>query len=166
MYLARDLGKKSRKEIGPRRSENLIHVFGKRSWNAPKVPFEITAFKKVNIRYNRCIFMARRASWSRNMCFVTSFILRHHPYVVTGQHFGKVSLSTNQPAIITTYAGNGVGGFSGDGGAAASAQLYSPSGVAVDVSGNVFISDYSNHRIRLVTKSTGLITTYAGNGGS
>ena len=32
MYLARDLGKKSRKEIGPRRSENLIHVFGKRSW--------------------------------------------------------------------------------------------------------------------------------------
>ena len=32
MYLARDLGKKSRKEIGPRRSQNLIHVFGKRSW--------------------------------------------------------------------------------------------------------------------------------------
>jgi hypothetical protein len=32
MYLARDLGKKSRKEIGPRRSENLIHVFGKKFW--------------------------------------------------------------------------------------------------------------------------------------
>ena len=32
MYLATDLGKKSRKEIGPRRTENQIHVFGKRSW--------------------------------------------------------------------------------------------------------------------------------------
>ena len=77
-----------------------------------------------------------------------------------------MSLSTNQPAVITTYAGNGVKGFSGDGGAASSAQLYYPCGVAVDVSGNVFIADYFNHRIRLVTKSTGLITTYAGNGGS
>ena len=36
--------------------------------SAPKVPFEITAFKKANIRYNRCIFMARRASWSKLFC--------------------------------------------------------------------------------------------------
>ena len=63
----------------------------------------------------------------------------------------------------TTIAGTGVSGFSGDGGAAVQARLNSPHGVAVDGSGNVFIADTNNHRIRRVD-SSGTITTIAGTG--
>ena len=65
--------------------------------------------------------------------------------------------------IITTVAGNGDYGFSGDGGPAASASLYFPTGVAVDASGNLFIADIYNSRIRKVSPN-GVITTVAGNG--
>jgi sugar lactone lactonase YvrE len=68
--------------------------------------------------------------------------------------------------IITTVAGDGSLGFSGDGGPATSASLSSPSGVAVDASGNLFIADFSNSRIRRVDAATGIITTVAGNGSS
>jgi sugar lactone lactonase YvrE len=73
---------------------------------------------------------------------------------------------TNLPnGIITTVAGNGYGapGYSGDGGAATNAQLYEPFGVAVDATGNLFIADTINWRIRKVG-SDGIITTVAGNG--
>ncbi len=63
---------------------------------------------------------------------------------------------------ITTLAGNGIQGFSGDGGPATSASLNEPKGVAVDSAGNVYIADTSNERIREV--SGGTITTVAGNG--
>ncbi len=66
--------------------------------------------------------------------------------------------------IITTVAGNGSNGFSGDGGPATSASLFNPVGVAVDGSGNLFIADVSNQRIRRVDGGTGIITTVAGNG--
>jgi hypothetical protein len=49
-------------------------------------------------------------------------------------------------------AGNGTSGYSGDGGPATSAQLYGPTGVAVDSTGNLFIADYENNRIRKVFK--------------
>jgi sugar lactone lactonase YvrE len=65
--------------------------------------------------------------------------------------------------IITTVAGTGISGFSGDGGAATLAQLSCPYGVAVDAAGNLFISDLLNNRIRKVDAS-GIITTMAGNG--
>ena len=55
---------------------------------------------------------------------------------------------------ITTIAGTGEYGFSGDGGPAAEAQLRRPSGVAVDGGGNLFIADTNNHRIRLLTLLT------------
>jgi len=64
---------------------------------------------------------------------------------------------------ITTVAGNGLGGFSGDGGPATSAQLGGPDGVAVDMSGNIFIADANNKRIRRVSPN-GSITTVAGTG--
>ncbi|HEX4999868.1 MAG TPA: hypothetical protein VFY29_16730 [Terriglobia bacterium] len=63
--------------------------------------------------------------------------------------------------VIRTVAGNGTGGFSGDGGAASAAQLRGPSAVAVDSKGNLFIADTLNGRIRRVTPD-GIITTIAG----
>jgi sugar lactone lactonase YvrE len=67
------------------------------------------------------------------------------------------------PGLISTAAGNGTQGFGGDGSPAAAAQLDSPSGVAVDAAGNLYISDSGNNRIRKV--SAGMISTVAGNGG-
>ena len=65
--------------------------------------------------------------------------------------------------IITTVAGNGTNGFSGDGGAATNAELYGPTGLAVDGLGNLFIADSNNGRIREV-RTNGIISTVAGNG--
>jgi uncharacterized protein (TIGR03437 family) len=64
--------------------------------------------------------------------------------------------------VITTVAGNGTAGFSGDNGPATSAQLYNPLSVTVDSAGNLYIADSGNARIRKV--SNGVITTVAGNG--
>ena len=64
--------------------------------------------------------------------------------------------------IITTFAGTGVAGYSGDGGQAASAQLSAPQDLAVDAPGNLYITDQS-YRIRKITPA-GVITTVAGNG--
>jgi sugar lactone lactonase YvrE len=66
--------------------------------------------------------------------------------------------------VITTVAGTGASGFSGDGGPATSASLSWPTGVAVDTSGNLFIADHRNHRIRMVDAATSVITTVAGAG--
>jgi len=63
---------------------------------------------------------------------------------------------------ITTVAGTGTAGYSGDGGQATSAQLSIPLGVAVDAQGSLYIADYANSRIRKV--SGGIITTVAGTG--
>jgi sugar lactone lactonase YvrE len=68
----------------------------------------------------------------------------------------------NTAGVITTVAGNGTGGFSGDGGPATSAQLYFPAAVAVDEAGNLFIADTRNERIRKVAPG-GVITTIARN---
>ncbi|HWQ32319.1 MAG TPA: BACON domain-containing carbohydrate-binding protein [Blastocatellia bacterium] len=66
--------------------------------------------------------------------------------------------------IITTIAGNGVAGFSGDGGPATQAQLNFPLGVAIDRDGSLYITEQNNHRVRKVTAATGVITTIAGSG--
>ncbi|MGC1436679.1 MAG: hypothetical protein WA847_12355 [Terriglobales bacterium] len=64
--------------------------------------------------------------------------------------------------VINTFAGNGTCGFSGDGGAATSAELCAPIGVAVTSKETVYIADEFNVRIRKV--ASGIITTYAGTG--
>ena len=80
----------------------------------------------------------------------------------SNQVIRKLVLATG---AISNYAGTPqTSGFSGDAGPATSATLYNPISVAVDPSGNVFISDNGNYRIREVAASTGHITTVAGNG--
>lgn len=65
--------------------------------------------------------------------------------------------------VITTYAGNGTAGYGADGGAATSAELYAPWGVAVDRVGNLYIADADNNHVRKVDRN-GNITTFAGTG--
>src|SRR5207248_2445068 len=65
--------------------------------------------------------------------------------------------------VITTVAGNGTAGFAGDGGPATSAQIGTPEGIAVDASGNLYIAEPNNARVRVVA-ANGTIGTFAGNG--
>jgi hypothetical protein len=88
----------------------------------------------------------------------------------TATFFGQ-AMTAN---YIYTIAGNGTGSYGGDDGAATSAQLNNPRGVDVDAQGNVYIADYTNHRVRFVPKTSGTyfgqsmtansIYTIAGNG--
>ena len=73
----------------------------------------------------------------------------------------EVNLTTG---IITTIAGNGTGGYSGDGDQATAAELNAPGGLALDSSGDLFIADSGNNVVREVNLNTGIITTVAGNG--
>ena len=66
--------------------------------------------------------------------------------------------------VITTVAGNGTDGYSGDNGPATAAELDDARGVAVDAAGDLFIADTGNNVIREVNHATGVITTVAGNG--
>ena len=66
--------------------------------------------------------------------------------------------------VISTEAGNGAVGFSGDGGPATDAQFFGPAGVAADSAGNLFIAETGNSRIRRVDAATGVVTTIAGTG--
>ncbi|MCU1321519.1 MAG: repeat containing protein [Acidobacteriaceae bacterium] len=67
-------------------------------------------------------------------------------------------------ATITTVAGNGTQGYSGDSGSATNASIDSPSGLAVDTLGNLYLADTHNHRIRKIAAATNVITTLAGIG--
>lgn len=94
----------------------------------------------------------------------------NHPFGVAVDGVGNVYIADNDnnvirkingSGVISTFAGNGTYGFTGDGGAATSANLAQPHGVAIDTNGNVFIADYYNSLIRKVNVS-GVITTFAG----
>jgi streptogramin lyase len=71
---------------------------------------------------------------------------------------------SNNAQIITTIAGNGTEGFAGDGKLATDANLWRPFGLAVDRTGNVYIADVENNKIRKINSNTGILTTIAGNG--
>jgi DNA-binding beta-propeller fold protein YncE len=73
----------------------------------------------------------------------------------------KVDMKTR---VITSVAGTGVQGFSGDGGPASKAQLNQPLGIQLDARGDLYICDVGNNRVRKVDAKTGVITTIAGNG--
>ncbi len=94
------------------------------------------------------------------------------PTYIRFDHSGNLYISDNSnnmlrkvntSGIITTIAGTGFAGYTGDGGAATNARLYSPSGMAVDLSGNVYLCDYGNNVVRKIT-AAGIISTFAGTG--
>ena len=66
--------------------------------------------------------------------------------------------------VVTTLAGNGTPGFSGDGGPANQAQLFEPHSIGFDRAGDLFICDVRNHRVRKVDMRRGIISTFAGTG--
>jgi DNA-binding beta-propeller fold protein YncE len=66
--------------------------------------------------------------------------------------------------VITTLAGCGEPGYSGDGGPATGARFNEPYGIAVDRSGNVYVADRHNHCVRRLEAASGIVTTFAGNG--
>jgi len=65
---------------------------------------------------------------------------------------------------VTTIAGNGTAGFSGDGGPATMASLNHPRDLELGPDGRLYVADTNNHRVRVIDLSTGIITTFAGNG--
>jgi Divergent InlB B-repeat domain/NHL repeat len=86
-------------------------------------------------------------------------------YIADGTRDGHMRIRRVTPGgVITTVAGNGSQGYSGDGGPATSAQFKSLGGMATDAAGNLYLADNYNNRIRMVSAATGIITTVAGNG--
>jgi len=85
-------------------------------------------------------------------------------YIADLENYRIRKVDTN--GIISTVAGTGVAGFSGDGGPATAAQLRNSIGIAVDSLGNLYISDGGNARIRKVDGNSGVISTIAGTGSS
>ena len=77
----------------------------------------------------------------------------------SGRSVRKIDTATG---IISTFAGSGQRGFNGDGGLATATRLYRPQGVAVDGSGNLYIAEANNQRIRKVDAATGIVSTVAG----
>jgi uncharacterized protein (TIGR03437 family) len=87
--------------------------------------------------------------------------LKRNLYIAdTGNHRIR---KVNPDGIIATIVGTGIGAFAGDGGPAVMAELSSPAGLTIDESGNLYVADAGNHRIRRVG-ANGVITTVAGKG--
>ncbi len=89
---------------------------------------------------------------------------RHRNIYIADRANGMIRRVDALTGIITRVAGDGFSSFSGDGGSATTARLFFSSCVAIDSTGNVYIADYGNNRVRKVDASTGIITTIAGNG--
>lgn len=80
----------------------------------------------------------------------------------TGNH--KIRKGTGPNKTASTFAGNGIAGYGGDGGAAIEAQLNAPTGITIDTGGNILFSDSLNHRVRRINPINTKIATFAGNG--
>lgn len=105
------------------------------------------------------------ASISANIDSPTCIIFDRHGNMYFSDPGKNVVRRVSSTGIITTIAGTGTPGFSGDGGPAAAAMMYRPLHIAVDTFDNIYIADHNNNLIRKVD-ATGIITTVAGNGAS
>jgi sugar lactone lactonase YvrE len=83
---------------------------------------------------------------------------------IADSHNHRIREVSSATGTITTIAGTGAPGFSGDGGPATAAQLDLPTALALDASENLYVADSNNHRVRRITASAGAIATVAGNG--
>jgi sugar lactone lactonase YvrE len=100
---------------------------------------------------------------SLNMPHEIQFDARGHLYIAERDNhvIRRIDAKTR---VISTLAGTGVAGFSGDGGPASRAQLRQPHSIAVDANGRLLICDIGNHRIRKVDLASGTIDAFAGTG--
>ena len=102
---------------------------------------------------------AAELNWPANMA-----LDKNGNMYIADQFNNRIRKVDNSTGNISTVAGNGFAGYSGDGGSATAAEINLPSSLTLDDSGNIYISDYTNSRIRKVEASTGIIYTIAGNG--
>ena len=100
---------------------------------------------------------------SLNMPHEIQFDAAGHLYIVERDNHAVRRVDA-RTGVITTVAGTGVAGFSGDGGPAAAAQLNRPHSIVFDPEGRLLICDIGNHRMRRVDLATGRIETFAGTG--
>ncbi len=84
--------------------------------------------------------------------------------ILVAEQYSHVIRRINSSGIITTIAGNGVAGYSGDDGPAINASLSKPTGLFVDKNNNIYVAEYNNGTIRKIDAVTGIITTVAGTG--
>jgi sugar lactone lactonase YvrE len=105
--------------------------------------------------------LATAASLSLPNGIVVDAVGNYYVSESTGEVVVKVSAGTG---IMTIVAGNGTAGYAGDGGLATNAELNNPAGLAIDNNGNLLIADDNNDAVRKVDLTTGIITTFAGNG--
>jgi len=135
----------------------------------------ITLFKSIEAQYQAIYTIAGNATagYSGDLGRATSAQLNSPEGIAidaSGNQFiadnenNCIRKVTGNTGLISTIAGNGTAGFSGDGGQATSAQLNHPTGIALDASGNIYIADYRNYRVRKIDSGTGIITTIAGSG--
>jgi sugar lactone lactonase YvrE len=101
---------------------------------------------------------------SASLAFPLGIVLDEVGNLIIADSFNRRIRRIDKRGVITTIAGNGKNGFTGDGGPATAAGLDLPQGVTLDVSGNLLIADTENNRIRRVDGSSGIISTLAGNG--
>ena len=123
----------------------------------------------------RTVFAGNGTSAYRGDGLAATAASLYGPYRAAVDPFGNVAIAETSGSrvrtvnvtthIIMTVAGTGVGGFTGDGGPATSAEIKTPYGLVFDAVGNMYITDYGNARIRMVNASTQIITTVAGGGG-
>ena len=127
---------------------------------------EVTGFRALEV-----------ISWKSNDLFIyqppqastiaRGWTLSSHHYISpidrSTLYKGDGAIFKNNLNIVTTVAGNGTSGYSGDGGPATQAVLAGPIGMAFDILGNLYIADTDNQRVRKVD-TRGIITTVAGNG--
>lgn len=105
------------------------------------------------------------ASSARINVAVSGCVDSNNNLIIADTYNHRIRRIAARTSTITTIAGTGTAGFSGDGGAATAARLNFPRSVAVDYStGDIYISDSSNNRIRRIAASNGVITTVAGTG--
>ena len=96
---------------------------------------------------------------------ITGLAVDHLGNVYVADDVNHSIRKINASGVVTTIAGNGVAGYTGDGGPASGAQINTPEDVVLDGAGNMLIADYGNHVIRMIN-SSGIITTIAGTGGT